>query len=287
MRDFTEHSLTDAVLARLEACPDPRTREVLSSLVRHLHAFVRDIRPTQAEWEQAIHFLTATGQKCDKDRQEFILLSDTLGVSMLVDVIGHPPRADVTDSTVLGPFFVADAPELPDGADISGGAEGEPLLCEGLVLGAGDRPVPAAIVDIWQSDAQGSYDVQKPDRLGHHLRGRLRTDAEGRFRFWSIVPSSYPIPTDGPVGQLLASAGRHPFRPAHVHFMVRAPGYADLVTHLFIDGDPYLDSDVVFGVKDSLVKKLERRTSTQAAGVGPLGDREHSVLSHAFRLAQA
>jgi hydroxyquinol 1,2-dioxygenase len=287
MRNFTEDSLTDAVVDRLQSCADARTREVLVSAVRHLHAFVREVRPTQAEWSAAIEFLTATGQKCDSTRQEFILLSDTLGVSMLVDAINHPPREDATDSTVLGPFFVEEAPELPSGADISNGADGDTLLCEGQVLGPAGDPIADAVVDVWQSDAEGFYDVQKAGRGDYHLRGRFRTDAAGRFRFWSIVPSSYPIPTDGPVGKLLATAGRHPFRPAHVHFMIRAPRHAGLVTHLFIDGDPYLDSDVVFGVKDSLIKTLERRTPHQASGLGYTTTKDHLVLSHTFRLPQA
>jgi hydroxyquinol 1,2-dioxygenase len=286
MRDFTEDGLTEAALQRLSQCEDPRLKAVLVSLVHHLHSFVRQVRPTEAEWVQAIEFLTATGQKCNGDRQEFILLSDTLGVSMLVDVINHPHRDGVTDSTVLGPFFVADAPAVPLGGDISGGVAGTPLYCTGRVLSSAGAPVAGATVDVWQSDDGGHYDVQDSNRKGYNLRGRQATDAAGRYAFWTIAPASYPIPTDGPVGGLLGAVGRHPYRPAHVHFRIEAPGHERLITQVFVDGDPYLDSDVVFGVKDSLVKRLQRRP----AGAGPDGravPREHLVMTYDFGLARA
>lgn len=286
MRKITEEGLTAEVLDRLGRCDDPRLREVLISMVHHLHSFVRQVRPSEAEWFKVIEFLTATGQKCDTERQEFILLSDTLGVSMLVDAINHPAGGSATETTVLGPFFVAEAKEMPLGADIAGGQPGTPLWCEGTVAGAAGEPLADCTVDVWQSDSAGSYDVQKPDRDDYHLRGRFRTDAEGRFGFWTIVPSSYPIPTDGPVGKLLASVGRHPYRPAHVHFMLQAKGHQRLITQLYIGGDTYIDSDVVFGVKDSLVKALERRPAASAPGGRKLAG-EYAVMRESFKLAPA
>ncbi len=256
MRDFDETTITDAVLARFAATPDPRLREVMQALVRHLHGFVREVEPTMAEWEAAIAFLTATGHKCDDKRQEFILLSDTLGVSMLVDAINNRLPAGATPSTVLGPFHVQGAVEKPLGATLSGAA-GEAMRVEGRVTSADGTPLPGAELDIWHSDADGLYDVQ------HHgeppeLRARFRADGEGRFHFTTIAPTAYPVPTDGPVGAMLAATGRHPMRPAHVHFMIAAPGHRRLVTHVFAAGDPYLDSDAVFGVKDALVREWTR-----------------------------
>lgn len=256
MRDFDETTITEAVLARFAATPDPRLRQVMQALVRHLHGFVREVEPSMAEWEAAIGFLTATGQMCDGKRQEFILLSDTLGVSMLVDAIVNRMPEGATPSTVLGPFHVAGAVEKPLGATLAG-AEGEPMRVEGRVTGADGTPLPGAELDIWHSDADGLYDVQ------HHgeppeLRARFHTDAQGRFHFTTIAPTAYPVPTDGPVGAMLAATGRHPMRPAHVHFMVSAPGHRRLVTHVFAAGDPYLDSDAVFGVKDALVREWAR-----------------------------
>ncbi len=254
MRNVDESSITDAVLNRVGGAPSPRVREVSEALVRHLHDFVREVRPTQEEWMVGIDFLTRVGQLCSGGRQEFILLSDTLGVSMLVDAINHALPAGATETTVLGPFYVPDPPELPLGADLSAGQAGEPLLVEGSVSGT-DGPIAGAWVDTWQADGDGYYDIQSDGE--QRLRARFRTDAEGRFWFRTVVPSSYPIPDDGPVGQMLAAQGRHPYRPAHVHFMIGAPGYQTLVTHVFLAGDQYLDSDVVFGVKDSLVRALE------------------------------
>ena len=259
MRDFDEHNLTEAVIRRFDACDNPRLRQVMTSLVRHLHDFVREIEPSEAEWFEAIQFLTATGRMCDDKRQEFILLSDTLGVSMLVDAINHRNAGGATETTVLGPFFVESAPEFPLGADISEGVAGEPLYVSGTVRSSAGAALPGAIVDVWQSDDEGHYDVQLQDLEGFHLRGRLRADEKGEFRFWSILPRPYPIPTDGPVGKLLAATGRHPYRPAHVHFMIQAPGQEKLITHVFVEGDAYLDSDVVFGVKNSLVSRFEPR----------------------------
>lgn len=264
MRDFDEHNITDAVLEQFDKTPDPRLKQVMQSLVRHLHAFVQEIEPSFAEWGQAIDFLTRTGRMCSDVRQEFILLSDTLGVSMLVDAINHRQPAGATETTVLGPFYVQGAPEVPNGADIGGGMEGEPLLVEGMVTSAGGVPLAGAVVDVWHSDADGYYDVQRPELAEHALRARLRSDAEGRFRFWSIMPKFYPIPDDGPVGEMLAATARHPNRPAHVHFMISAPGHDTLVTHVFAEDSPYLDSDAVFGVKSSLIRPFLERPPGQA-----------------------
>jgi hydroxyquinol 1,2-dioxygenase len=259
MRNFNEDTITRAVVERIGSAADPRVRQVSEALVRHLHAFVREVRPTQKEWEHGIDFLTRTGHMCDDKRQEFILLSDTLGVSMLVDAINHAASQGATESTVLGPFFVQTAPEKQNGEDISAGIEGEPMLVTGSVSTSEGKPVAGAVVEVWHSDDDGNYDVQQLDEIGDlAMRARLHTDADGRFHFWSIRPAAYPIPHDGPVGEMLEAQGRHPWRPAHVHFMISAPGFEQLVTHVFAAGDKYLDSDVVFGVKDALICEFVR-----------------------------
>ena len=254
MHDFNEATATDLVLARLEGCDDPRLKAIMTSVIRHLHAVVRETEPTEAEWFAAIQFLTATGQICDDKRQEYIMLSDTLGVSMLLDAINNRKPAAATQSTVLGPFHVDGAETMENGANISkGAADGEPLLVSGRVLDLDGAPIVGALLDVWQASGNGIYDVQIPGQEELNLRGKFLSDSNGRFHFNTVTPSSYPLPNDGPVGQLLAQLGRHPYRPAHVHFIVSADGYAPVTTHLFAAGDPYIDSDVVFGVKDSLV----------------------------------
>jgi hydroxyquinol 1,2-dioxygenase len=245
--------------------------------VRHLHAFVREVEPSQEEWRAGIEFLTRTGHMCDDKRQEFILLPDALGVSMLVDAINNRLPAGATETTVLGPFYVQGPPEHPLGADISAGMQGKPLYCDGSVRRVDGTPIPGAIVDVWHADDHGHYDVQQLDALGDLAgRARFRTDAEGRFHFWTVRPSSYPIPHDGPVGELLAAQGRHPYRPAHVHFMIAAEGHQTLVTHVFAAGDEYLDSDVVFGVKDSIISPFEER----GPGAAPDGCEMAEAYSH-------
>src|SRR5689334_16886309 len=241
--DLNEHTITQAVLDRFSETPNPRLKRIMGSLVRHLHDFVRDVEPSFEEWRYAIDYLTRTGQICTDTRQEFILLSDTLGISMLVDAINHRMPEGVTESTVLGPFHVADAPFQANGADISGGMQGKRLFVEGSVSAADGMPVAGALVDVWQADHEGLYDVQRPDLDALTLRARFRTDANGRSHFWSIMPAAYPIPDDGPVGEMLAATARHPWRPAHVHFMISAEGYETLVTHVFAANSPYLDGD--------------------------------------------
>jgi hydroxyquinol 1,2-dioxygenase len=253
MRDFDEHNITDAVIDSLSQTKDARLKTVMTSLVHHLHDFVRDVELSFEEWNLAIDFLTRTGQMCSDKRQEFILLSDTLGVSMLVDAINHRMPEGATETTVLGPFFVESRPDQPSGADISGGLEGEPLLVEGAVSSPDGSPLANATVDVWQADDDGYYDVQRPELQSALLRARFRTDANGRFSFKSIMPAFYPIPDDGPVGEMLGALGRHPNRPAHIHFMIAADGYETLITHIFNAESPYLDSDAVFGVKNSLI----------------------------------
>ena len=276
-----DNPLTCQVVASFDNAEDPRLRQVLQSLVRHLHAFALDVDLTMAEWETAIGFLTRTGQMCDDKRQEFILLSDTLGFSMLVDAINHRSMDGATETTVLGPFYVPPLQELPPDSDIAGSTQGTPLYVSARVVAPDGAPIADAWVDVWQADDDGYYDVQKPGQE-ENLRARFRTDADGRISFWSIVPTSYPIPTDGPVGQMLGAVGRHPYRPAHVHFMIGKDGYETLVTHLFIAGDEYLDSDAVFGVKQQLVVNLtDADAGWNAAGerVGP-----HRRLTHSFGL---
>lgn len=286
MANERETKLTDAVIARLSPDTDPRFRQIMTSLIRHLHGFVREVELTEEEWFEAIKFLTATGQKCDDKRQEFILLSDVLGVSMLVDAINHRSPEGTTETTVLGPFFVHGAPEIENGGDMASGWQGEPTYVSGRVLSTAGEPLPGALLELWQSNSEGWYDVQLADAGGRQLRAKLRTDAAGRFRFRTILPTSYPVPTDGPMGVVLKRMGRHPMRPAHLHFMVSAPGYETVVTHLFVKGDPYLDSDAVFGVKDSLVvdfKRSESQAEAQQLGL----DAPFYRMSYDFVLSRA
>jgi hydroxyquinol 1,2-dioxygenase len=259
-----EQDVTDRVLASFEGAPSARYREVMQALVRALHGFARDVRLTQEEWQEAIAFLTRCGHITDERRQEFILLSDVLGLSMLTVGINAPEHPRATEATVFGPFFVQGSPEIPIGGDVGGGATGQPCWVEGRVTDVDGRPVPGARIEVWEADDDGFYDVQHADGEVYG-RAHLHTDEDGRYAFWCVRPAPYPIPDDGPVGDLLKAARRGPMRPAHVHFMVTAPEHQTLVTHVFAAGDPYLDSDAVFGVKDSLVVELEE----QAPGRGP------------------
>ena len=266
MNNLNEENLTGAVLARLN-CADERTRTILVKLVRHLHDFVRDMEPTEEEWFKAIDFLTRTGQTCTDKRQEFILLSDVLGVSMLVDAINHRNSDGTTETTVTGPFHTQ-ATLMEMGSTIALGPEakrGNPTLVRGTIVDKYGKPLADALIDVWQSDDIGYYDIQDAHQPDVNLRGVFKTGEDGKFRFKTIKPAAYPVPTDGPVGEILRAAGRHPMRPAHIHFMITAPGYERLITHLFVKGDEYLNSDAVFGVKESLILDFKLNHSPEAA----------------------
>jgi protocatechuate 3,4-dioxygenase beta subunit len=267
---FSEERSAEVVAASFAATPDPRLRQVMTSLVQHLHAFVKDVELTEEEWGSAIGFLTRTGHMSDDVRQEFILLSDVLGVSMLVETINHRTGGTATESTVLGPFHMVESPPRELGADIALDGKGTPCLVSGQVTGPDGEPLAGASVDVWQTNEDGFYDVQQPGiQPAGNLRGLFTADADGRFWFRSVVPRYYPIPDDGPVGQLLAATGRHPNRPAHLHFIVSAAGHRPVTTHVFVADSPYLDSDAVFGVKDSLVREVpEVDDPARAAEVG-------------------
>ncbi|SHJ77569.1 catechol 1,2-dioxygenase [Palleronia salina] len=251
---FTEESSADVVISRNAGAEDARLKEVMEVIVRHLHAAVKEIEPTQEEWMKAILFLTDTGQMCNDWRQEFILLSDVLGVSMLVDAINNRKPSGASESTVLGPFHVADAPERALGDDICLDQKGEPMLVRGRILDTDGNPVAGAKIDVWQANDEGFYDVQQkglqPD---FNLRGVFRSNERGEYWFKGVKPKFYPIPDDGPVGKMLGALGRHPFRPAHLHYIIEADGFETLVTHIFDPDDPYIHSDAVFGVKESLM----------------------------------
>jgi len=263
-----EQAVTEEVVASFADAASPRYREVMQSLVRHLHAFAREVRLTQAEWDAGIAFLTRVGHITTGKRQEFILLSDVLGLSMLTVAVNAPASAGATESTVFGPFFVDGAPEVPLGGDIARGAKGVPCYVAGTVRSADGRPLPGARIDVWEADEDGFYDVQYAgDRSAG--RGWLRAGEGGEYRFWSVRPAPYPIPDDGPVGDLLKAAGRSPMRPAHLHFKVDAAGHRTLITHIFLAGDEYLTNDAVFGVKQSLVVDV----AEHAPGTAPDGSR--------------
>jgi catechol 1,2-dioxygenase len=256
---FSEETSAEVVNARMGAQTDPRLRQIMHALVSHLHSFVKEVEPTTREWEVAIDFLTRTGQMCSDSRQEFILLSDVLGVSMLVDAINHRRPSGATENTVFGPFHVDGAPERAMGDTISLDGKGESCLFEGRVLDLHGNPIEGAVVDVWSDNADGFYDVQQPGvQPEWNNRGVFRTGPDGRYWFRGIKPVSYPIPDDGPVGQMLERVERHPWRPAHMHFLVHAKGFESVTTHTFVAGDPWLESDAVFGVKDSLVVPFTR-----------------------------
>lgn len=268
-----EEDLIERVLASFAQTQDPRLKTVMESLTRHLHAFIRDVRLTEDEWNAAIEFLTAVGHITDDRRQEFVLLSDVLGASMQTIAVNNEAYENATEATVFGPFFVEDAPEIPIGGDIAGGASGQPCWVEGTVTDTAGNPVPGARIEVWEADDDGFYDVQYTDgRVAG--RAHLRTDDDGRYAFWGLTPTPYPIPHDGPVGQLLEKVGRSPVRAAHLHFMVTAPQLHSLVTHIFVTGDPQLEiGDSVFGVKDSLIKDfVEQPAGTPGPDGRDLGD---------------
>ncbi|MFF2842405.1 dioxygenase [Paenarthrobacter sp. NPDC057981] len=270
--DLGPETLTAAVIDSFKNTPDDRLKEILESLTRNLHTFVREVSPSIEEWEAAIDFLTATGQKCDDVRQEFILLSDVLGVSMMVETINDAETPDATDSTVLGPFHMVESPARALGDNVSPESEGDICVVRGKIVSVSGEPIPGAQIDVWQANTKGFYDVQQPgiQSIGNG-RGLLHADENGEFHFRSVVPAYYPIPTDGPVGSLLNATARHPYRPAHIHFIVTAPGFKELTTHIFVGGSEYIDSDAVFAVKESLVKPFTVNSDPAAAtgfGVG-------------------
>ena len=259
--------LTQAVLATFDNSTSARFQKVMQSLVKHIHAFVKDVDLTEEEWFKGIDFLTHTGHITDEKRQEFILLSDVLGVSMLVIDLNHKQDAHGTASTVFGPFFFEGSPQYANGDDVANGASGEPCYIQGRVLSTSGEPLSDARIEIWQADDNGFYDVQYKESSQVRGRGHLYSDKEGYYYFWTVRPEAYPIPDDGPVGKLLDAANRSPMRPAHVHFMVKVPGYKTLITHVFKEGERYLDSDAVFGVKRSLISNFERHEP----GIAPDG----------------
>lgn len=265
MNDNTEEQITQNVLVSMENTSNARLKTVMTSLVQHLHAFVSEVGLTQEEWMTGIQFLTRTGQMCDDKRQEFILLSDTLGVSMLVDAVNHRLSVGATESTVFGPFYRDGAAELPLGANISQDGHGEPTVVIGKVLSTDGKPIAHALLDVWETNENGLYEQQDPEQPDMNLRGKFHTDNEGNYYFVGIKPVSYSIPDDGPVGQMLRGLSRHPMRPAHIHMLVSAEGFAPVTTHLFVKGDKYLDSDAVFGTKDSLIVDFIRHDSQEEA----------------------
>ena len=275
MDAMTPEELTERVVKEYSGAPDPRVRELITALISHLHALTVETRLTPQEWLAAIEFLTATGRKCDEQRQEFVLLSDVLGLSSLVDVVNSAPG--VTESTVLGPFYRPGAPVRAMGEHIGRPEDGRPTLVSGTVTGAGGQPLDQAAVDVWQADDKGFYDIQDPSQPPFNLRGVFVTGPDGRYEFRTARPASYPIPDDGPVGGLLRLTGRGHMRAAHIHAIVSAPGHRSVTTHIFVPGNPYLDSDAVFGVKDSLIKEFRPAGPGDPADVEFLVDMDFSL----------
>lgn len=282
-----EAQLVERVVASFGDTPDPRLRELMQALTRHLHAFVREVRLTEQEWQRAIEFLTAAGHITDDRRQEFILLSDVLGASMQTITVNNEAYGDATEATVFGPFFVDGSPKIELGGDMAAGASGQPCWVEGRVTDTDGNPVPHARIEVWEADEDGFYDVQYgDDRVA--ARGHLYSDADGGYRFWGVTPTPYPIPHDGPVGRLLAATGRSPMRASHLHFMIQAEAFRTLVTHIFVRGDELLDRDSVFGVRDSLVKDFEPQPAGSPTPDGrDLGDRAWSRVRFDIVLAPA
>ena len=297
MAQLEAEDITQAVIDRMTECQDPRFKQVMTALVKHAHAFIREVELSEEEWIKAIFFLTETGKMCDDKRQEFILLSDTLGISMLVVALNQIKAARVfqqggggaekpTEATVQGPFYWEGAPELPLGADIGESMPGEPAYYHGRITDTEGKPIANCCLDVWSGDGEGVYDMQMGEDAGMRLRARFHTDAQGNYRFWSIKPSYYPVPDDGPVGRMLRRMGRHPNRPGHIHMKVYAPGHQTVTTHLFVADSPYLDSDAVFGVRNSLIVPFTQHP----AGTAPDGrvmDKPYHSATYDFRLVPA
>jgi hydroxyquinol 1,2-dioxygenase len=281
----TAADLLNDVVERFAGTPDPRLLEIMTSLVTHLHTFAADVRLTEAEWMAGIGFLTEIGHLCDEKRQEFILASDTLGLSTLVDLLGHESGSGATESTVLGPFYLAGSPDRPNGSSTAERPSGDPALVKGRVLDADGNPIEGARVDVWQNGADMLYTVQDPDAPPENLRGVFTTETDGGFSFVGVRPLDYPVPHDGPVGRMLAATGRHPWRAAHLHLIVSADGYRSVTTHLFDDGSKYLDSDAVFGVKASLIKHFTHHPAGAADRPAVVGaDQDWYSVEHDFVL---
>ncbi|AOS79419.1 hydroxyquinol 1,2-dioxygenase [Hydrogenophaga sp. PBC] len=297
MAQLDANDITQAVLDRMADCQDPRFKQVMSALVKHAHAFIREVELSEEEWINTIFFLTETGKMCDDKRQEFILLSDTLGISMLVVALNQIKAARAfqqsgggaqtpTEATVQGPFYWEGSPEMALGADIGENMPGEPAYYHGQVTDTEGQPIANCCLDVWSGDGEGIYDMQMGEDAGMRLRARFRTDAQGNYRFWSIKPSFYPVPDDGPVGRMLRRMGRHPNRPGHIHMKVYAPGHQTVTTHLFVADSPYLDSDAVFGVRNSLIVPFQQ----PPAGTAPDGrrmDTPYHSATYDFRLVPA
>ena len=286
---FTEENSAEVVISRNENAKSERSKEIASSIVKHLHAAILEIEPTQEEWMRAIMFLTEVGHTCTDWRQEFILLSDTLGVSMLVDAINNRKPSGASESTVLGPFHLEGAPEMEMGSDICKDQKGEPMYVEGKILDTEGNPIDSAKIDVWQANDEGFYDVQqKGIQPEFNLRGIFRTGDDGKYWFKGVKPKYYPIPDDGPVGRLLKELGRHPFRPAHLHYIISADGYESLTTHIFDPDDKYINSDAVFGVKESLLAEFVKVEDKQELADLGFGDTDFCwKVEHDFVLAPA
>ncbi len=286
----TEQTLTDIVRERWSNIPNPRLRQVMTALVKHVHAFVREIEPSQEEWATAIDFLTRTGQMCDDKRQEFILFSDVLGVSMLVDAINHRRQSGATPSTVEGPFHVADAPAMANGADMAADAPGITCFVTGTVRGLGGEPIAGAALDLWQTDGEGLYEAQRPGIEGPWMRGLYHTQRDGSYLIRTVAPISYTIPMDGTVGELMNRTNMSHMRPAHIHFAINAPGYHGLVTHLFRAGDEWINDDAVYGVKEPLIVEFKKMPAGSKAPNGEIMNEAFYVVEYDFvleRKAQA
>ncbi len=272
MKNLDERTITQAVIERNSFSSNDRLKDIMHSLVKHLHSFAREVELTEEEWEIGIKFLTDVGQICSPTRQEFILLSDTLGLSTLVIAQNHKKPQGCTEATVFGPFHVQNAPILELGSNISEGVKGTPWFVNGKIKGINGEPIPNAIIEVWQADDDGYYDVQKENLNTYQGRAVLKADHDGHYHFQTIVPEAYPIPHDGPVGKMLKALNRHPWRPAHLHFMITSPGYQRLVTHVFKENGEYLDSDAVFGVRSSLIAQWIRHEE----GLDPNGQLQNS-----------
>jgi hydroxyquinol 1,2-dioxygenase len=286
MAYVTEENLTDVVLERWKAIPDPRLREVMQSLIKHLHGFVREIEPTGPEWFAAIDWLTRTGKMCDEKRQEFILSSDVFGVSMLVDAINNRLQTGATPTTVEGPFHIPDSPEFGTGENMAEGAPGIPCFVTGTVRDLDGVPVKGAALDVWQTDGEGIYEAQKGID-DPWMRGVFRTGADGKYLLRTVAPIGYTIPMDGTVGALMAKTEISHMRPAHIHFALTAPGHHTVITHLFQKGDPWIDTDVVYGVKEPLITEFHKQPAGAKAPNGETIDEPFYVVNYDFVLQKA